>query len=136
MIMRIPQCIIEIQKRAELCLPILRHITEAFLRIRDPISKVIDRIIDLRNLKYFKERKQTKEVINRFLLVESLKDQDNKGGKPKRVQIFEELSTMVSLAKRLEFEIKKCIDTPLKMLRILKQTNRKGGRELLNEDLK
>jgi hypothetical protein len=43
---------------------------------------------------------------------------------------------MISLAKRLEFVIKKCIDTPLKMFKILKTFSRNSGRELLNDDLK
>lgn len=43
---------------------------------------------------------------------------------------------MISLTKRLEFEIRKCIDTPIKMFKLLKPYVRTGGRELLNDDLK
>jgi hypothetical protein len=46
---------------------------------------------------------------------------------------------MIGYTKRLEFEIKKCIDTPIKMFKILKASQSKidiYGKKFLNEDLK
>ena len=40
-------------------------------------------------------------------------------GKTKRELIFEELNQMIAYTKRLEFEIRRCIDTPLKNFKIL-----------------
>jgi hypothetical protein len=39
--------------------------------------------------------------------------------KTKREQIFEELNQMIAYMKRLEFEIKRLLDTPVKMFKIL-----------------
>jgi hypothetical protein len=72
--MLIPPSIIDIQKRAELCLPILRFITDTFQHIRDPIAKVLDRINDLRNLKTQILKKHTKEVVENFLSVVCIRD--------------------------------------------------------------
>ena len=35
--------------------------------------------------------------------------------------MFEELNTMIAYTKRLEFEIKRCLDTPYKMFKIIRQ---------------
>jgi hypothetical protein len=39
--------------------------------------------------------------------------------KTKRELIFEELNQMIAYMKRLEFEIRRLLDTPVKMFRIL-----------------
>lgn len=99
------------------------------------MNYLLERLNELRIMKLSMNRKKTKEVTEKFLKVVCLRDQENKGGKTKREQVFEELNTMIAYAKRLEFELIKCIDTPIKMFKILKQA-KNGGKDLLNEDLK
>jgi hypothetical protein len=76
------------------------------------------------------ERRNYKEVIAKFLSVICQKDHDlakvnnhqipnNPNMKTKREQIFEELNLMIAYMKRLEFEIRRLLDTPVKMFRIL-----------------
>ncbi len=46
---------------------------------------------------------------------------------------------MIAYTKRLEFQIRKYIDTPIKMFKILKSVTTKAnpyGKEFLNEDIK
>ena len=42
--------------------------------------------------------------------------------KSKREQIFEEINSMVSCVKRLEFQIKQMIETPLRMFQLINQS--------------
>eukprot|EP00347_Sterkiella_histriomuscorum_P004756 403359225 len=139
----------EIQKRYELSMPLLKYLTDTFTRLRDPTVKFLERLQEYRALKNLMIRKHTKDVINNFLAVLCIRDQENlsigssgglvKPNKTKREQIFEELNTMIGFTKRLEFQIKKCIDTPIKMFKILKAVQNKQnpyGKEYLNEDLK
>ena len=69
LILKIPPSIIEIQKRYELTLPLLRFISDALLRLRDPVSKFIEKLNDMRNLKNLMMKKHTKEAIANFLSV-------------------------------------------------------------------
>ena len=81
-------------------------------------------------MKSHMERRNYKEVIAKFLSVICQKDHDqakatnqqipnNPNLKTKREQIFEELNQMIAYMKRLEFEIKRLLDTPVKMFKIL-----------------
>lgn len=49
-------------------------------------------------------------------------------GKTKRELVFEELNQMIAYTKRLEFEIKRGLDTPLRMFRILLQRHTQAMR--------
>lgn len=74
-------------------------------------------------MKLAMDRKHTKDCVQKFLSVICPKDQTTSTGavigKTKREQIFEELNQMIAYTKRLEFEIKRGMDTPLRMFRIL-----------------
>jgi len=68
------------------------------------------------------DRKGIKTAVQAFLSVTCQRDQDQfktSGTKTKRELIFEELNQLVAYTKRLEFEIRRCLDTPLRLFRIL-----------------
>jgi len=76
------------------------------------------------------EKSKTRETISEFLGVICQRDLDaaKQAGpnptmlsqlKTKREQIFEELNQLIAYTKRLEFEIRRCLDTPARMFRIL-----------------
>ncbi|CDW78932.1 UNKNOWN [Stylonychia lemnae] len=150
LILKIPPSIIEIQKRYDLSMPLLKFISDAFFKLRDPVNKYIERLSDMRLLKNMMIRKHTKESIANFLSVLCPRDQENSnqgssGGastktqKTKREQIFEELNTMIGFTKRLEFQIRKCLDTPIKLFKIIRSSQTKQhpyGKDLLSDDLK
>jgi hypothetical protein len=74
-------------------------------------------------MKASQDRRHPRDFIPKFLAVVCPKDQITSGGqlvgKSKREQVFEELNQMIAYTKRLEFEIKRQMDTPLRMFRIL-----------------
>lgn len=96
--------------------------------------------------------KGTKEFINKFASQQNKRDvkEGKINGKNRKEIIFEELNTLVAYTKRLEFQLKECIDIPLKMFKILKlqsksnnknssnssNSNTNNSSTFLNEDLK
>lgn len=89
---------IEIQKRANLCLPLLLFLTQTRHKYCQPIQAVIVKINRLKVLKDKMVDMDCSGAITQFLEAPS----DNTI-KKKREQIFEELNQMVSYVKRLEF---------------------------------
>ena len=78
-------------------------------------------------MKLYMDRRHYKEVVPKFLSIICQRDQEqakalsgnNQTFKTKREQIFEELNQMIAYTKRLEFEIKRGLDTPLRIFKIL-----------------
>jgi hypothetical protein len=81
-------------------------------------------------MKQSMEKRCYKEVIAKFLSVICQRDHDmaklngvqslpSANFKTKREQIFEEMNQMIAYMKRLEFEIRRLIDTPIKMFRLI-----------------
>jgi hypothetical protein len=69
LILKIPPSIIEIQKRHELTLPLLKFQTDVTLHMREPTLRFLEKLSDLRSLKNLIVRKHMKDTINNFLAV-------------------------------------------------------------------
>ena len=106
--------------------------------MRDPVVKFLEKLAEFRSMKSHMDRRNYKEVIAKFLSVICQKDHDqakatnqqipnNPNLKTKREQIFEELNQMIAYMKRLEFEIKRLLDTPVKMFKILCRASSRRG---------
>lgn len=122
LVLRVPPSLIEIHKRAELSMPLLVFLAEVLQRLRDPTVKFLERLAEYRQLRATMDRKGIKTAVQSFLSVTCQRDQDQvktSGTKTKRELIFEELNQLVAYTKRLEFEIRRCLDTPLRLFRIL-----------------
>ncbi len=85
---------------------------------------------ELRTMQSQMDRAKTCETISGFLSIICQRDLDaaKQAGpnptmlaqlKTKREQIFEELNQLIAYTKRLEIEIKRCLDTPARMFRIM-----------------
>ena len=113
--------IIEIQKRASLCVPLLLYLTQTRHKYCQPISEVIHRVNRLKYLKANMVEMGCASAIESFLQPAESQSSSTpaNSGKTKREQIFEEINQMVSYAKRLEFQIKLMIEMPLKMFQLI-----------------
>ncbi len=108
-------------------MPLLVFISEVLQRLKEPTLVFLEKLKDFRTFKALMDRRKYRETIGQFLSVVCPRDQElaKQAGpnnmsslKTKREQIFEELNQMIAYTKRLEFEITRCIDTPLRIFRI------------------
>jgi hypothetical protein len=108
-------------------MPLLVYLSEVLARTRDPTLKFLERLSELRALKHNMERRKCKETITKFLSVVCPRDQTDQAKHPagsaafktKRELIFEELNQLVAYTKRLEVEIRRSLDTPIRIFRLL-----------------
>ena len=99
-------------------MPLLLYLTQTYQKYCQPITEVAQRISRLRSLKDDIVETRSSQHIENFLMPH----ESHSSQKSKREQIFEEINSMVSFVKRLEFQIKQMIETPLRMFQLINQS--------------
>jgi hypothetical protein len=119
-IRHIPRLLNEIESRAELCLPILKHITDINIKIKEPILVLQKKLDNLKKMKQAMIDQGYKQIVERFVNAKSERDPQslpNQAPQPTKHQlIFEEVNMLVAHYCQLEHEILKALDTPFKLL--------------------
>lgn len=121
-IVQIPQSVIEIQKRAELSVPLLKYIRDCKQMFRTPIKKLKEEIQILSNNKSFEEYES---------IIEDLKNRTKSNFKFK-IDLINKMVDLVKEASQYQFELNKLLKPYYSMANAIKLK----GKKFLNENLK
>lgn len=124
LIRAVPFQIQEIEHRAELSLPMLKHISDMQVKIKEPILILQTKIDNLKAMRQIMQEKRWKETVEDFAAMKCDRDGPALPNQvqPQSVheQIFEEINEVISVYKQFEFDLKVALDTPIKMMHIFR----------------
>ena len=116
----IPFQLNEIESRADLCAPMLKHISDIQVKVKEPV--LILQIM-IKNLNYSREQMVVhgcKATVENFVQVKCDRDSPtlpNQAQPPTQHEIlFGEINSLVATYKPLEFEIQESLSTPFKLM--------------------
>lgn len=121
-IVQIPQSVIEIQKRAELSVPLLKYIRDCKQMFKTPIKKIKEEIQILSSNKSFEEYES---------IIEDLKNRTKANFKFK-IDLINKMIDLVKEASQYQYELNKLLKPYYAMANAIKLK----GKKFLNENLK
>jgi methanogenic corrinoid protein MtbC1 len=121
-ILKIPNAVLEIQKRAELSVPLLKYIRDCKLMFRTPLKKLKEELEILSTNKSFEEYE---------LLLEDVKNR-SKGNLKFKMDFINKMIDLVKEACQYQFELNQILKPYFGMANAIKTK----GKKFLNENLK
>ena len=121
-IVLIPESVIEIQKRAELSVPLLKYIRDCKIMFRTPIKKLQEEIQNLSNNKSYEDFENAMEDVKNL----------SKGTMKFKLDFVNKMIDLVKEASQYQFEINKMLNPYYVMANSIKTK----GKKYLNENLK